>query len=252
LEIPSAYLFTSSQRTIEYEKKVVKEIALGFTRLLYVTSEKLLLNESLKILCNRLYRNRKLQFVIDEAHCIFSFCHFRKLEKIRSIETNYPGSNIMALTTTLSWDNIVDLRSNLNISAQNFKLVRSENFLQPELYFLVLDRENSKSDLVKQPDDSILPVCNSSNSCNNCIRRNADCVEKKDARIDIVYMLRVLNVLSTKTLAELALADLVYCSLVKQSIWLERKSYLICSLVIKGTTEDADLLVNTNSWLYWK
>ena len=68
---------TSSQGTIEHESKIFEEIALGFTRLLYVTPEKLLLNKSLGKLCGRLHDEGKLQFVIDEAHCIFEFRHFR-------------------------------------------------------------------------------------------------------------------------------------------------------------------------------
>lgn len=68
---------TSSQGTIEHESKIIEEIALGFTRLLYVTPEKLLLNSSLKKLCSRLHEKEELQFVIDEAHCIFEFRHFR-------------------------------------------------------------------------------------------------------------------------------------------------------------------------------
>ncbi|CAG8761749.1 37619_t:CDS:2, partial [Gigaspora margarita] len=69
LGIPCRGLLALSQGTIKYEMKVFKEIALGFTRLLYVTSKKLLLNKLLKVLCGYWYENGKLQFVIDEVYC---------------------------------------------------------------------------------------------------------------------------------------------------------------------------------------
>ncbi|CAG8769607.1 46316_t:CDS:10, partial [Gigaspora margarita] len=178
---PLKSLIQDQVGTIEYEKKVVEEIALGFTRLLYVTPEKLLLNNSLKILCNRLHEDGKLQFVIDEAHCIFSFCHFREnWGKLGVLKQMYPDSKIMALTATLSWDNIIDLRNNLNISAQNFKLVRGKNFLRPELCFSVLDRENSKSDLINQVIDLIKDVEKTDHVIIYCARVD-DCSEIYDA-----------------------------------------------------------------------
>ncbi|CAG8600294.1 19865_t:CDS:2 [Gigaspora margarita] len=65
LGIPYGYLLALSQGTVKYEAKVCEEIALGFTCLLFVTSKKLLLNKSLRILCKHLYENKKLQFIID-------------------------------------------------------------------------------------------------------------------------------------------------------------------------------------------
>ncbi|CAG8837546.1 22220_t:CDS:2, partial [Gigaspora margarita] len=49
--IPCGGLITLSQGTIEYKSKIFEETALGFTCLLYVTPEKLLLNKSLGKLC---------------------------------------------------------------------------------------------------------------------------------------------------------------------------------------------------------
>ncbi|CAG8847529.1 46237_t:CDS:2, partial [Gigaspora margarita] len=65
---PLKSLIQNQVGTVEYEAKVCEEIALRFTCLLFVTPEKLLLNKSLRILYKRLHENKKLQFVIDEAH----------------------------------------------------------------------------------------------------------------------------------------------------------------------------------------
>ena len=62
------------------------------------------------------------------------------------------------------------------------------------------------------------------------------------------------QILRTKPLAELALADLVCRGFVKQTIWLERKAnktYLTSSMLIEGVTENANSLAENETWSYW-
>ncbi|CAG8699744.1 16008_t:CDS:2, partial [Gigaspora margarita] len=73
-----------------------------------------------------------------------------------------------------------------------------------------------------------------------CLAKNAHLQSKKLNVLDL-YSRKKPTVLNTKLLAELALADLVRCGLVKQTILLSKKAntaYLTCTLVIEGTTEN--------------
>ncbi|CAG8437384.1 9281_t:CDS:10 [Scutellospora calospora] len=122
------FLIQSQVRTIEYKARLFKEIALGFTCLLYITPEKLLLNNSVKKLCNCLYYKKKLQFVINEAHCIFEFHYFRNLGMLKNL---FPEAQIIALTATLSQDDVETLQDNLNITY--FKITKSTDLLCMDL-----------------------------------------------------------------------------------------------------------------------
>ena len=62
------------------------------------------------------------------------------------------------------------------------------------------------------------------------------------------------QILHTKPLAKLALANLVCRGHVKQTIWLERKAnktYLTSSMLIEGVTENANSLAENETWSYW-
>ena len=54
-----------------------EEIAAGFTKILFVTAEKFDLNPSFRAMLKRIYEQHGLRFVIDEAHCIVAYEHFR-------------------------------------------------------------------------------------------------------------------------------------------------------------------------------
>ncbi|CAG8479346.1 17600_t:CDS:2 [Gigaspora margarita] len=138
LEVPCSGLLTSSKGTIEYETKLFDEIVLGFTCLLYIATEKLLLNKSVWRLYNYLYDIRKLQLVIDEAHCIFDFCHFREeWKKLEILKQYFPNAQIMALTATLYYADIKALQINLNFDSTHFATIRGSNLFHKELCFLV-------------------------------------------------------------------------------------------------------------------
>ncbi|RIB12759.1 hypothetical protein C2G38_2199795 [Gigaspora rosea] len=92
LGIPCGGLLISSQGKIEYEKKIFEEIALGFTRLLYVTPEKLFLNNS---------------------------------GNLGMLKNLFPEARIMALTATLSQNDVEALQDNLNVTY--FEIAKEEN-----------------------------------------------------------------------------------------------------------------------------
>ncbi|CAG8822334.1 1327_t:CDS:10, partial [Gigaspora margarita] len=115
-------------RTIEHESKIMEEIALRFTCLLYVIPKKLLLNSSLKKLCNRL-----------------------------QIERIFPKVQIMTLIATLSQDNVYALKNNLNISKDNFEIAKDIyealnlkiEEIQLDIYHEQL-QENHKANVMKK------------------------------------------------------------------------------------------------------
>ncbi|CAG8763194.1 44450_t:CDS:10, partial [Gigaspora margarita] len=125
--IPCGALLTSSQGTIKYESRLFEKIALGFTHLLFVTLEKLLLNKLLRTLCKHLYKDNKLLFVIDEVHCILDFCYFRKAwGKLGTLKEFLSNVRIIALIATLSQSDVEDIRNNLNIEETCFRIVRGK------------------------------------------------------------------------------------------------------------------------------
>ncbi|CAG8774144.1 45294_t:CDS:10, partial [Gigaspora margarita] len=158
-------LLASSQRTVEYEKKVCKEIALGFTRLLFVTPEKLLLNKSLRILCKRLHDNEKLQ---------------EEWGNLGKLKEWYPNSRIMALTATLSSKDIKNLQNNLNIDDKKFALVRNGNLLRPELSFSVLDRKDINLVWIDQIMSLVKDIEETGHAIIYCARVK-DCTEIREA-----------------------------------------------------------------------
>ena len=59
------------------QKKIFEEIACGLIKVLFVTLEKLIYNEGFCRFITRLYEQKKVQFVINEAHCIIAYQDFR-------------------------------------------------------------------------------------------------------------------------------------------------------------------------------
>ncbi|PKK69995.1 P-loop containing nucleoside triphosphate hydrolase protein, partial [Rhizophagus irregularis] len=54
---------------ISIQEKIFEEIACGLIKILFVTPEKLASNEGFCRFITQLYEQRKVHFVIDEAHC---------------------------------------------------------------------------------------------------------------------------------------------------------------------------------------
>ena len=77
LGIPCASIYVNTIQGRSEQAKIFEEIALGFTKVLFVTAEKLCLNREFQHFINNMYNNAKVCFVINEAHCILDFSNFR-------------------------------------------------------------------------------------------------------------------------------------------------------------------------------
>ncbi|CAJ0906135.1 369_t:CDS:2 [Entrophospora sp. SA101] len=75
--IPCAGLYTSNGQSASYQKKVFEELSSGFTKILFITPEKFDKNIGFQKMLHRIYEKFDLCFVIDEAHCIKEYRHFR-------------------------------------------------------------------------------------------------------------------------------------------------------------------------------
>ena len=75
--ISAAMLYTSSEQPPLVQEKIFAEIASGLIRILFITPEKYISNSRFRDMLRNIYKNRGLQFVIDEAHCIVSYEGFR-------------------------------------------------------------------------------------------------------------------------------------------------------------------------------
>jgi superfamily II DNA helicase RecQ len=75
--IPAAMLYASTEQPPLIQERIFAEIASGLCRMLFVTPEKYIENSQFRIMLQKVYNSRGLQFVIDEAHCIVSYEGFR-------------------------------------------------------------------------------------------------------------------------------------------------------------------------------
>ncbi|CAG8845288.1 38026_t:CDS:2, partial [Gigaspora margarita] len=197
----SMWWLTLSKGTIEYESKLFDKIILGFTRLLYITPEKLLLNKSVWRLCNHLYDIRKLQFVIDKAHSWAD----EIVNLVKNIEK--PGHTIIycaQISDCLDVFNTLSTKlEELSLDIYNGQLTES-------------DKNNAIKKWNKGQTHLIIailafglgdPVPQSCNFCDNCAMCIEDKVKIKDVKTEILDLLKVVEVLCENNNKPIVLLD---------------------------------------------
>lgn len=77
LGIPCASIYANTVQSRNEQGKIFEKIALGFTKIVFITPEKLCLNREFQHFISNMYNAAKVCFVIDEAHCILDYSNFR-------------------------------------------------------------------------------------------------------------------------------------------------------------------------------
>ncbi|CAB4410951.1 unnamed protein product [Rhizophagus irregularis] len=104
LGIPCASIYANTVQSRNEQGKIFEEIALGFTKIIFVTPEKLCLNREFQHFISNMYNTAKVHFVIDEAHCILDYSNFRESwKKLGILKKNWPLAPIMLLTATCTY-----------------------------------------------------------------------------------------------------------------------------------------------------
>ncbi|CAG8768909.1 1740_t:CDS:10, partial [Gigaspora margarita] len=223
LGIPYSSLLISSKETIKYESKLFDKIALEFTCLIYVTPEKLLLNKSLWKLYDHLYNIRKLQFVINEAHCI------DMPDICLVIHYNFPMSMKDPISQPCNSCNNCAMHAKDKVELKDVK-TEILNLLK----VVEVLCENNNKPIVSLDIIDIF-----------CLLNNTQLKSRKLKLMELFNWQKP-KLLHSKFLAKLALADLVRYGFVNQTIWLEQKTstaYLTSTIIIQDIVEDASSLV---------
>ena len=142
--VPAAYLNSTS--SLEERRRVVAEIRAGRLKLLYLSPERLMTEQTLAFL-----RDVTVSFfAIDEAHCISDWGHdFRpEYRALRSLKTTLPGAAIHAYTATATERVRDDIAAQLSLERPAI-LVGS--FDRPNLTY----RASRRSDLQRQVGEVI-------------------------------------------------------------------------------------------------
>ncbi|CAB4441893.1 unnamed protein product [Rhizophagus irregularis] len=176
LGIPCASIYANTIQGKNEQGKIFEEIALGFTKVLFVTPEKLCLNREFQHLISNLYNEAKVRFVIDEAHCILDYSNFRESwKKLGLLKKNWPMTPIMLLTATCTYQDAQDIRASLEIPSENFITIRGSSFERKEIVIEVYKRKDNREifstdlvNLIKNHERGrIIIYCATQSGCND-------------------------------------------------------------------------------------
>ncbi|UZN99576.1 uncharacterized protein OCT59_000843 [Rhizophagus irregularis] len=143
--IPCASIYANTIQGRSEQEKIFEEIALGFTKILFITSEKLCLNKEFQNFISNMYSKAKVRFVIDEAHCILDYGNFRESWKnLGLLKKNWPIVPIMLLTATCTYKDAQDIHTSLEIPSENFAMIRGSSFERKEITIEVYKRRDNR------------------------------------------------------------------------------------------------------------
>ncbi|CAB4427918.1 unnamed protein product [Rhizophagus irregularis] len=145
LGIPWTSIYANTVQSRNEQSKIFEEIALGFTKIIFITPEKLCLNREFQHFISNMYKVAKVRFVIDEAHCILDYGNFRESwKKLGLLKKSWPLAPIMLLTATCTYQDAQDIRTSLGIPSENFAMIRSSSFERKEITIEVYKRKDNR------------------------------------------------------------------------------------------------------------
>ncbi|CAB4493376.1 unnamed protein product [Rhizophagus irregularis] len=176
LGIPCASIYANTIQGRSEQEKIFEEIALGFTKILFITPEKLCLNREFQNFISNMYDKAKVRFVIDEAHCILNYSNFRESWKnLGILKKNWSTVPIMLLTATCTYKDAQDIRTSLEIQSTNFAMIRGSSFERKEITIEVYKRRDNREnfsndliDLIKNHENGrIIIYCATQSGCDD-------------------------------------------------------------------------------------
>ena len=75
--IPCGCIYASTTQGKSVQERVLREVALGLTKILFTTPEKLQKNVQFRNFLHKVQKEKGIQFAVDEAHCVLDYVHFR-------------------------------------------------------------------------------------------------------------------------------------------------------------------------------
>ncbi|RHZ48037.1 hypothetical protein Glove_562g38 [Diversispora epigaea] len=156
--IPCATLYANLAQGTRTQEKIFEEIACGLIKVLFVTPEKLISNEGFCRFITQLYNEKKVRFVIDEAHCIIAYHDFRKAwGKLGILKQRWKLAFIMlfTLTATCTRSEVDEICRNLFIEKNNFNLICGSISYRTEIVYNVKERKEIHDQYITEIIDII-------------------------------------------------------------------------------------------------
>ncbi len=97
----------------------------------------------------RISESSKVQFVIDEAHCVIEHQYFRKAwDGVADIlKRDFPDSSIMMVSATLSEKDAHTLCEKMKIQWNDIAVIRSLSFARPKIFLDVYEKKKTKKEI---------------------------------------------------------------------------------------------------------
>ncbi|CAJ0895586.1 12819_t:CDS:2 [Entrophospora sp. SA101] len=90
----------------------------------------------------------RVQFVIDEAHCVLEHQYFRNAWNgvAETLKRDFPNSSIMMVSATMSEKDAHILCEKMKIEWNDLTIIRSSSFARPHNFLQVQEKKKSKKD----------------------------------------------------------------------------------------------------------
>ncbi|CAG8826445.1 22673_t:CDS:2, partial [Gigaspora margarita] len=146
--IPAATFYASSEQPPELQERIFSELASGLIKILLITPEKYILNIKFRNMLKKINSLRGLQFVVDEAHCVKEYEHFRNSwTKLNVVKYDFPFVPMLFLTATCTLDTAEKLRA--IIAPSKLQIIRSSKIYRSDLKLEVISKPRGKEKLVQ-------------------------------------------------------------------------------------------------------
>ncbi|CAG8628225.1 12090_t:CDS:2, partial [Gigaspora rosea] len=141
--IPSAYLFAATDQLVDIQKKFFSEIASGLIKVLWIAPEKFIQNFQFRQMLKKLAEIRSIQFVVDEAHYIKEYAHFRLAwNQLSQLKDEFTSAPILLLTATYS--EYIANQLAINLKCSHINIICNIQIYRPELNLQVLSKPAKK------------------------------------------------------------------------------------------------------------